>query len=139
MYEKPLPVNYTSLSPEQYYTPSSEPVVNLPSSEPVENLSRPVVNPNEPWTGVWDLKCYLGDGISFVIKQNGKTVKSTIDSTIKFSGTAEGNTLKGWIDIDSGWRRKCSLKISSDNKSFKGSLRGNNYGPTSRLLYGKRR
>ena len=93
----------------------------------------------EPWTGIWDLKYWWGDGHKFVLKQNGKTVKSTNDSCCQFSGTIEGNILKGWIDFDKGRRKICSLKISSDNKSFKGSFRAPGWNPGESYLWGKRR
>ena len=93
----------------------------------------------EPWTGIWDLKSIWGAGQKFVLKQNGKSVESTNDSLYKFSGTIEGNTLKGWIEFDESRRVICSLKISSDNNSFKGSFSGLNYSLRETFLWGQRR
>ena len=93
----------------------------------------------EPWTGIWELKYHLGGGHKFVLKQNGKTVKSADDSCCKFSGTIEGNTLKGWIQLYHGSRKICSLKISSDNKSFNGSFSAPDWTPRESYLYGRRR
>jgi len=93
----------------------------------------------EPWTGIWDLQYARGGGYKFVLKQNGKKVKSTNDSCCKFSGTIEENTLKGWIEIYEGQRFFCNLKISSDNKSFKGSFRASGWTPIWSFLWGKRK
>ena len=93
----------------------------------------------EPWTGIWNLKSIWGAGQKFVLKQNGKSVESTNDSLYKFSGTIEGNTLKGWIEFDKSRRVICSLKISSDNNSFKGSFSGLNYSLRETFLWGQRR
>ena len=93
----------------------------------------------EPWTGIWNFKFYFGDGYKFVLKQNGKTVKSTNDSNFYFSGTIEGNILEGWIEFDEGQRDFCSLKISSDNNSFTGSLKNANWKSWSSHVFGKRR
>ena len=93
----------------------------------------------EPWTGIWDLKSHFGDGHKFVLKQNGKTVKSTDDSCCKFSGTIEGNILKGRIEFEMGREKNATLKISSDNKSFKGSFFATDWGPRDSTFWGKRR
>ena len=93
----------------------------------------------EPWTGIWNFKFYFGDGYKFVLKQNGKTVKSTNDSNFYFSGTIEGNILEGWIEFDEGQRDFCSLKISSDKNSFTGSLKNANWKSWSSHVFGKRR
>jgi hypothetical protein len=63
----------------------------------------------EPWTGIWDLKYWWGDGHKFVLKQNGKTVKSTNDSCCEFSGTIEGNILKGWIEFSTSRGKKSAV------------------------------
>ena len=94
----------------------------------------------EPWTGIWDLKYLFGHGHKFVLKQNGKTVKSTEDSCCEFSGTIEGGILKGWIEFDvRPGKKRCGLKMSSDNKSFNGSFRAPGWGPRESYLYGRRR
>jgi hypothetical protein len=93
----------------------------------------------EPWTGTWDLKYWWGDGYKFVLKQNGETVKSTDESCCEFSGTIEGNTLRGWIVLTGGQRKICSLKISSDNTSFNGSFTAPDYTPAESFLWGRRR
>ena len=93
----------------------------------------------EPWTGIWNFKFYFGDGYKFVLKQNGKTVKSTNDSNFYFSGTIEGNILEGWIEFDEGQRDFCSLKISSDKNSFTGSLKNANWKSWNSHVFGKRR
>lgn len=93
----------------------------------------------EPWTGIWDVKYMHGDGYRLVLKQNGKTVKSTNDSFCKFSGTIEGKILKGWIEINEARISNCSLKLSSDNKSFKGSFIDLKWELNDSFLWGKRR
>mgnify|MGYP001819987242 CR=1 FL=1 len=93
----------------------------------------------EPWTGIWDLQYFYGGGNSVVLKQNGRTVKSTNDSRCKFSGKIEGNTLKGWIEINDDRLSNCSLKLSSDNKSFKGSFIDLDWELNDSFLWGKRR
>jgi hypothetical protein len=93
----------------------------------------------EPWTGIWDVQYFYGGGWNLVLKQNGRTVKSTNDSSCKFSGTIEGNTLKGWIEIDEKRISNCSLKLSSDNKSFKGSFIDLKWDLNDSFLWGKRK
>jgi len=93
----------------------------------------------EPWTGIWDVKYMHGDGYRLVLEQNGKTVKSTNDSFCKFSGTIEENILKGWIEINEARISNCSLKLSSDNKSFKGSFIDLKWELNDSFLWGKRR
>ena len=92
-----------------------------------------------PWTGIWDLKYSRGGGYKFVLEQNGKTVKSTNDSAFEFSGTINGNTLNGWIEFGTEPPAPCSLIISSDNNSFKGTRKGVQSNSTSLYFYGKRR
>jgi hypothetical protein len=36
---------------------------------------------SEPWTGIWEVKYFYGGGYRLVLKQNGKTVKSTSGNT----------------------------------------------------------
>jgi len=94
----------------------------------------------EPWTGIWDLKYYFGAGHKFVLKQNGKRVKSTEDSCCEFSGTIEGGILKGWIVFDARpGKKRCSIKMSSDNKSFNGSFKAPGWAPGESYLYGRKR
>ena len=93
----------------------------------------------EPWTGIWDVQYFHGAGYSLVLKQNGRTVKSTNDSLCKFSGTIEGNTLKGWIEINEERISNCSLKLSSDNKSFKGMFVDLKWELNDSFLWGKRK
>ena len=117
---------------------------NIPSASVSETQTAAISDDSrrniEPWTGIWNFKYYWGDGHKFVLKQNGKTVESTNDSIFKFSGTVEGNTLKGWIEFDADQRYLCSLTISSDNNSFKGSVRQHNeLGNHRSRLWGKRR
>jgi hypothetical protein len=93
----------------------------------------------EPWTGIWDVQYFHGAGYRLVLKQNGRTVKSTNDSRCKFSGTIEKNTLKGWIEINEERISNCSLKLSSDNQSFKGSFVDLKWELNDSFLWGKRR
>lgn len=145
-----IPWESSSLMGDFFFNPEK----SMVSTEKVEKLKTPSESVSEtqvaaitdddkrniePWTGIWDLKYHFGGGYKFVLKQNGKTVKSTDDSYFEFSGTIEGNILKGWIDLDKRKPLKCSLKISSDMKSFKGSFRGPNWTPRESFLYGKRR
>jgi hypothetical protein len=145
-----IPWESSSLMGDFYFNPEKSTV----STEKVEKLKIPSERVSEtqvatisdddkrniePWTGIWDLKYHFGGGYKLVLKQNGKTVKSTDDSYFEFSGTIEGNALEGWIDLDKQQPLKCSLKISSDMKSFKGSFRGPNWTPRESFLYGKRR
>jgi hypothetical protein len=92
----------------------------------------------EPWTGIWEVQYYHGAGYSLELKQSGRTVKSTTDSRCKFSGTIEGSTLKGWIEINDERISNCSLKLSSDNKSFKGSFIDLKWELNDSFLWGKR-
>ena len=57
------------------------------------------------------------------MQQGVITVKSTKDSKYKFKGKVKGNELKGQI-MYSGTFYPFSFKISSDEKSFEGYVRG---------------
>ena len=75
----------------------------------------------EPWTGIWELKYSYGGGYIFVLKQNGKIVKSTGESCCELSGKINGTTFKGWIEFFNE-RLSCNLNISSNNQSLAGSI-----------------
>ncbi len=105
-------------------------VTTFPSSQ---------IDHTQPWTGIWELTYWWGGGHKFVLKQDGKKVKSTDDSCCEFSGTIEGNTLRGWIILfDKKQRKNCSLKISADNNTFNGSFNAPGWSPQTTHLRGKR-
>lgn len=106
---------------------------------PTEGDSKKIAysfNPEEPWTGTWEIKFYSGDDYIFVLKQDGKEVKSTENSYGKLTGTVEGYYLDGWIEL--GNRRSLRLKMSLDNLSFSGNFKY--YGPAVySKIWGNRR
>ena len=116
-----------------------QPTPESASANQVASISQDNKRSVEPWTGTWDLKYHLGDGHAFVLIQNGKTVKSAGDSCCEFSGTIEGNDLKGWISLFSDKKKKCALIMSPDRKSFSGSFTAPGWTPRESYLYGKRR
>jgi hypothetical protein len=97
------------------------------------------INPNEPWTGVWHLKYYWGEGHIFVLRQEGRKVKSTNDSCCKFMGRLEGDTLIGSLEFDRDRPILFQLKISRDLLSFSGSLTGAEWGSYFSGIWGKRK
>ena len=93
-------------------------------------------NPEEPWTGVWDVGGSRGYTGRWVLKQKGNTVLSTKESFHKIVGDVSGNELQGKIPDDQ-YSARFQLKISSDGKSFTGI--GTDYlGRSNMYMKGKR-
>ena len=96
-----------AISPEQYY----------------KAAGKPSFNPAEPWTGVWEVEGSARfAGNTWGMKQNGRTVKSTKESTFKFDGKIRGNQLEGKIEADSSILTRFSVKMSQDHQTFEGSI-----------------
>jgi hypothetical protein len=94
-------------------------------------------NPEEPWTGRWEVQYYYGGGHIFSLKQDSNKVLSTDDSCCKLEGKIEGVNLTGWIEL-SHRRDPVRLRISSDSSSFKGTMLGSDWTPASDYIFGKR-
>ncbi|MHC4457082.1 MAG: hypothetical protein ACYS0I_08310 [Planctomycetota bacterium] len=104
----------------------------------VKTILMPVdYNPEEPWTGKWEVQYYYGGGHIFSLKQDSNEVISTDDSCCKMEGKIEGAYLKGWVVIQNQ-RGQVRLKISSDSTTFKGTLRGSDWAPDRDYIFGKR-
>jgi hypothetical protein len=56
------------------------------------------------------------------MKQEGKIVKSTRDSSDDFKGKVQGNQLKGYIVESSRTYYRFTLEISSNSMAFTGTL-----------------
>jgi hypothetical protein len=103
--------NWDQLVDLEYAAISSE-----QKSKPAGKLD---YNPEEPWTGKWDLKYYEKNGI-LVLEQNGSVVKSTNDSCCKLEGKVKGDYLNGWMESK---QRPFRLKMSKDKRSFSGNFK----------------
>jgi hypothetical protein len=82
------------------------------------------VNPEEPWTGVWKVEGSGVVGGIWVMKQSGRTVKSTKDSYYEFEGKVSGNQLEGKVRADADIYFNFVINISSDGQSFIGKTTG---------------
>ena len=78
------------------------------------------INPEEPWTGVWDVKGHLYWSGKWALKQTDNKIVSTEKSQRKIEGLAIKGQLKGKI-IKSDKTFLFTIKISSDGLSFEGS------------------
>lgn len=113
----------------------------LPEKTPettVVSFSPAKVNPNEPWTGIWEVESsgQYGRGI-WGLEQRGAIVVSTEDSIFDdLNGNVKGMQLKGKI-IQNNVNYHFTIKISSDGQSFEGKLEG--WGNTTEWLTGKRK
>lgn len=90
---------------------------------PTKTESRKVsftFNPEEPWTGVWDVKGHLYWSGKWALKQTDNKIVSTEKSQQKIEGLAIKGQLKGKI-IKSDKTFLFTIKISSDGLSFVGS------------------
>lgn len=91
----------------------------------VVSLSSAKINPNEPWTGIWEVESsgQYGRGI-WGLEQRGAIVVSTEDSIFDdLNGNVKGMQLKGKI-IQGNLICPFDIKISSDGQSFTGKLVG---------------
>jgi hypothetical protein len=84
-------------------------------------ITKITFNPQEPWTGIWDVGRSQWFGGIWAMEQSGNKVTSTKDSRQEFHGEVKGNQLKGMF------RRPAAAypfvaKISSDGQSFKGTI-----------------
>jgi hypothetical protein len=77
-------------------------------------------NPEEPWTGIWNVEGSRSIGGIWGMKQSGRIVKSTKDSYFDFEGKVRGNQLEGKIVGDYDIIRRFVVKISSDGLTFEG-------------------
>jgi hypothetical protein len=99
-------------------------------SQEVATKPTVVIDPNEPWTGVWKVEGWTSVAGHWVIKQNGNTIVSTKRSAYKIEGKAIGYRMKGVLGS-----RKFSIKMSPDGNSFKGKLQTN----VTHYIAGKRK
>ena len=80
------------------------------------------VNEKEPWTGKFKLEPnYQCSGI-WAMKQEGQTVKSTVDSEFDFTGNVQGNQLTGKVVGASSTYYTFTLEMSSNCMSITGTL-----------------
>jgi len=79
------------------------------------------VNPEEPWTGKWNVEDPYVLGV-WGMKQNGKIVKSTKDSYYEIEGKVRGNQLEGKIIGDYNFSSSFVIFISPDGQSFEGKV-----------------
>lgn len=97
---------------------------NNPNSTAV-SLSLAKVNPDEPWTGIWEVESsgQYGRGI-WGLEQRGASVVSTEDSIFDdLNGNIKGMQLKGKIIFsNSKYSYPFTIKISPDGQSFVGKL-----------------
>jgi hypothetical protein len=82
------------------------------------------VNPEEPWTGKWKVEGSLAVGGIWVMKQSGRTVKSTKDSYYKIEGEVVGNQLEGKVLGEANIHWNFVINISSDGQAFIGETTG---------------
>ena len=90
-------------------------------------LSNANVDPTEPWTGIWAVEGEIDTAGTWGMKQRGKKVISTKDSTHEFEGRVRRNQLKGKITINNSATvppYPFDVKMSADGQSFKGTLTG---------------
>ena len=89
-------------------------------SKPAGDLS---YNPEEPWTGVWDVQGSVHFSGRWRMTQTGSTVSSTKDSVYEIKGKAKGNQLKGKISSSTSSSQFNSfvINISPDGLSFEGT------------------
>ena len=79
-------------------------------------------NPEEPWTGKWNVEGSRHIVGTWAMKQSGRIVKSTRDSYFKIEGEVAGSQLKAKVVRDYNITDNVVLNISSDGQSFKGIL-----------------
>jgi hypothetical protein len=82
-------------------------------------------NPNEPWTGTWELAttsaAMYTNNFVLKLKQDSNLVYSVKGSDFKFKGKVVGNRLEGRFRDDEVWMiHDLNVKISDDLKSFEG-------------------
>ena len=76
----------------------------------------------EPWTGIWSVDGDIYASGQWAMKQRDKTVVSTRDSFYELRGMVRGNQLKGRILGASGGTLPFIITISSDGRSFEGTI-----------------
>ena len=91
-------------------------------TEKIANISPAIIDPTEPWTGVWRVEGSRSCGGIWGMKQSGRIVKSTGDSYFEIRGKVSGNQLKGRMVGDYDIPNRFVLNISSDRLSFKGTI-----------------
>ena len=82
-----------------------------------------ILNPDEPWTGIWNAKLANGFEKKLVLKlkQNGNNVISAKGCTYMMSGTVTGSQLNGSYMSDThNSLHRLNLVMSDDLKSFDG-------------------
>jgi len=80
------------------------------------------INEKEPWTGKWKVQASTQVSGIWAMKQEGKTVRSTRDSTYDFKGKVLGNRLKGKVVVAVGSYYPLELEMPSNKMSFTGTL-----------------
>jgi hypothetical protein len=93
-------------------------------------------NPEEPWTGVWDVAGSRFWGGKWALRQIGSKIVSTEKSFYKIEGLVVEGQLKGKI-IKPDKTYPFTIKISSDGLNFEGS--STDYFGRSLLMRGTRR
>ncbi|UCE54048.1 MAG: hypothetical protein JSV31_00995 [Desulfobacterales bacterium] len=93
-------------------------VVSRTESEPKKKAYS--FNPEEPWTGRWQVTGYRSFIGTWALKQIDNKVVSTENSACQIESLAVGDQLKGKI-IGSYKVYPFTIKISSDGQSFKGT------------------
>ena len=106
----------TSLVTMKYFEPE------YPSVDDVDEKSVAIFNPQEPWSGNWQVETPVGGyNGKWGMKQDDNRVISTKYSIVEFRGKVEGNKLKGsWGPP--GMVGRIELEISPDGQSFKGTV-----------------
>jgi hypothetical protein len=80
------------------------------------------VNPEEPWSGVWNVEGSKNVIGQWGMKQDGSKVVSTRKSLYDLEGKVVGNQLKGRIKGEYDLTYRFVIKISSDYQSFEGKM-----------------
>lgn len=93
------------------------------ADKPIATFSPAKINPDEPWTGVWDVQGSGHFSGRWRMIQTGSNVSSTKDSYYEIKGKAKGNQLKGRISstTPSGQFNSFVINISLDGLSFEGT------------------
>jgi len=103
------------------------------SDVPISNVK---VNEKEPWTGKWKVESASNLNGVWAMKQEGKIVQSTRNSTFEFKGKVQENQLNGRFEDPGGNSRPFTLEMHSEGMLIKGSLIY--YGGITYIIIGKR-
>ena len=106
-----------SLIARKYPDPKTSPASEMPGASSKKILNS--INPEEPWTGRWEVLWGSRKG-KWSLKQVASKVVSTGNSVSEIEGLASGDQLKGKI-TRMDHKYPFTLKMSSDGQSFNGT------------------